>query len=165
MQEDPKTYQQRILSYASGLDPLKIMESTPEKLKSYFSDATPETWKRKTANNGWTAGDIFAHFGEGELVGATRIRMIAGSDGIPIQAFDQDAWTANAGYLSSNPQQALELFTVVRNANLAFLKSLPSDYWQHYGMHSERGKETLEDVVRMYCGHDLNHLRQLDKLR
>ena len=31
-------------------------------------------------------------------------------------------------------------------------------------MHSERGKETLADIVRMYAGHDLNHLAQVEKI-
>jgi hypothetical protein len=31
-------------------------------------------------------------------------------------------------------------------------------------MHSERGKETVAHMVRMYAGHDLNHLAQVEKI-
>jgi hypothetical protein len=31
-------------------------------------------------------------------------------------------------------------------------------------MHAERGKETIEQVVRLLAGHDLNHLRQIEKI-
>jgi hypothetical protein len=31
-------------------------------------------------------------------------------------------------------------------------------------MHSERGKETIAHVVRMFAGHDLNHLQQVEKI-
>ena len=31
-------------------------------------------------------------------------------------------------------------------------------------MHSERGKETVTQIVRMYAGHDLNHLAQVEKI-
>ena len=165
MQEDVKDYQKRILSYVGKFEPMQVLRSTSEKLKSFASNAKPETWRRKAAGEAWTAADVFAHFAEGEIVLGTRIRMIAGTDAIPIQAFDQDAWVANADYLRSDPNAALELFSAVRKANLAFLQSLPQDRWNHYGMHSERGKETLQDVVRMYAGHDLNHLKQLDNLR
>ena|SRR5436309_10145748 len=165
MQEDVKDYQKRILSYAENSEPMQVLGSTAEKLKSFASKAKPETWKRKVAGGSWTPADVFAHLAEGEIVLGTRIRMIAGTDATPIQAFDQDAWVANADYLRSDPNAALELFSVVRKANVSFLKSLPQDRWNHYGMHSERGKETLQDVVRMYAGHDLNHLKQLDKLQ
>jgi hypothetical protein len=29
-------------------------------------------------------------------------------------------------------------------------------------MHAERGQETIEHIVRMFAGHDVNHLRQIE---
>jgi hypothetical protein len=31
-------------------------------------------------------------------------------------------------------------------------------------MHAERGKETIAQIVRMFAGHDLNHLQQIEKI-
>jgi hypothetical protein len=31
-------------------------------------------------------------------------------------------------------------------------------------MHQERGKETIAHIVRMFAGHDLNHLTQVEKI-
>jgi hypothetical protein len=33
--------------------------------------------------------------------------------------------------------------------------------WDFYGMHSERGKETVTRVAEMLAGHDINHLNQI----
>jgi hypothetical protein len=44
------------------------------------------------------------------------------------------------------------------------LKSLAPEQWKHYGMHSERGQETIEHIVRMFAGHDLNHLQQVERI-
>jgi hypothetical protein len=44
------------------------------------------------------------------------------------------------------------------------LKSVPKKLWENHGMHSERGKETIAHIVRMFAGHDLNHLQQVEKL-
>ena len=44
------------------------------------------------------------------------------------------------------------------------LKTLSPEQWKHYGMHSERGQETIEHIVRMYAGHDLNHLQQIEAI-
>jgi hypothetical protein len=52
----------------------------------------------------------------------------------------------------------------VRDANLALLKSLSPNQWKHYGQHSERGQESIEYIVRMIAGHDLNHLRQIQRI-
>jgi hypothetical protein len=31
-------------------------------------------------------------------------------------------------------------------------------------MHSERGEETVQHIARMYAGHDLNHLGQIERI-
>jgi hypothetical protein len=31
-------------------------------------------------------------------------------------------------------------------------------------MHAERGQETIEHIVRLIAGHDLNHLQQIDRI-
>jgi hypothetical protein len=67
-------------------------------------------------------------------------------------------------YEQRDPFKSVEQFRVVREANLALLKSLTPEQWQHYGMHSERGQETIEQIVRMTAGHDVNHLQQIDKI-
>ena len=53
---------------------------------------------------------------------------------------------------------------MLRTSNLALLKSLPKKLWENYGMHQERGKETVAHIVRMYAGHDVNHLQQVEKI-
>jgi hypothetical protein len=53
---------------------------------------------------------------------------------------------------------------VLRENNLRMLKTLPKNLWENHGMHSERGKETLAHIVRMFAGHDLNHLAQVERI-
>ena len=42
-----------------------------------------------------------------------------------------------------------------REANLALYKSLSPEQWKHYGMHAERGQESVEHIVNMLAGHDV----------
>jgi hypothetical protein len=58
----------------------------------------------------------------------------------------------------------LESFTVLRENNLALLKAVPRKLWDNYGVHSERGNETVAHVARMVAGHDVNHLLQVEKI-
>jgi hypothetical protein len=64
----------------------------------------------------------------------------------------------------TDPQKSVELFRVLREANLSLLKSLQPEQWKHYGMHSERGQESIEKTVHMFAGHDINHLQQIDDI-
>jgi hypothetical protein len=92
------------------------------------------------------------------------MRQILGSPGTPIQAFDQDSWAAAGHYEKRDPRKSVELFRVLREANLALLKSLTKEQWKHHGMHSERGEESIEHMVRMYAGHDINHTKQIERI-
>ena len=48
--------------------------------------------------------------------------------------------------------------------NLALLDSLTPEQWTLCGIHSEHGQESIEHIVRMFAGHDLNHLQQIDRI-
>ncbi|HEY7160415.1 MAG TPA: DinB family protein, partial [Acidobacteriota bacterium] len=58
---------------------------------------------------------------------------------------------------------AFALFHAVRKANIFFLKSLTSQQLENFGIHSERGKESIAQMARMIAGHDINHLQQMEK--
>ena len=65
-------------------------------------------------------------------------------------------------YSKRDPKQSLEVFRVLRENNLAMLKALPPESWDNYGMHAERGKETIAHLARMFAGHDTNHIKQVE---
>ena len=90
--------------------------------------------------------------------------MILDAPGTPVVAVDQDSWVKSGHYEKRDPRKSVEQFRVVREANLALLKSLTPQQWKHYGMHSERGQETIEHIVRLYAGHDVNHLQQIERI-
>jgi hypothetical protein len=48
--------------------------------------------------------------------------------------------------------------------NLALLRGLDADDLAREAVHPERGPETLETIVRLWAGHDFNHLAQLESL-
>jgi hypothetical protein len=92
------------------------------------------------------------------------MRAILGSNGTPIQPFDQDAWASVFEYGKRDVKKSLEVFRVLRENNLAMLKALPRERWDNYGMHAERGKETVAHLARMFAGHDTNHTLQVESI-
>ena len=93
-----------------------------------------------------------------------RVRLILGAPGTPIQAFDQDSWVTSGHYDKRNPRESLAQFSALRTANVGLYKTLSPKQWKHFGIHSERGQESVEHIVRMIAGHDLNHLRQMEQI-
>jgi len=161
MNESPQEYTQRLLRTLDGGKPLEVLQSTVTELESLTQNLQGERSNIPRAPGQWTGAQIIAHFAEGEIVFAYRLRMILSSDGTPIQAYDQNVWVENSAYLQAAPELAFDLFRVLRNSNLALLRSLQPDQWDRAGLHAERGKESISDMARLYAGHDINHLKQL----
>src|SRR6202521_2457587 len=157
MKETPQEYIKRISGHVEGQEPLKVQAATPKKLERLIKGVPAAKLRKRPAPGKWSVAEILAHLADSEMVRGWRMRQILGAPGTPIQAFDQDAWAISGHYEKRDPRKSVELFRVVREANIALLKSLTPEQWKHYGMHAERGKETIEHIVRMFAGHDLNH--------
>ena len=159
MAEDVQTYKKRLLGYLGDQDPIHILRGTPERLRQLLKQSAAEN---KQSSDRWSRLQLLAHFTEGEMIFAVRIRIIATDPGANIQAYNQEKFMERAGYLQQEPEKTLDLFSALRNANLSYIKNLPEEAWENYGIHSERGKETIGDLVSLYAAHDLNHLKQFE---
>ena len=162
MPETAQQYTQRILKTAEGQDPIKVQSSTNRKLARLIEGVPTARLRKRPAPDKWSIAEILAHLADAEIVLGWRMRAILGAPGTPVQAFDQNAWVSALHYEKRDPRKSLELHRAVREANLALLKSLTPDQWKHYGQHAERGQESIEHIVRMMAGHDINHVRQIE---
>ena len=164
MQETPQQYAARVLGYVEGKEPLKILESTPKKLAALLKGKTKKQLTKRSAPERWSAAEIAAHLSDAEVAIAWRLRQVLSTNGVAIQGYDQNAWAATFDYAQRDPKQSLQFFTVLREGNLALLKSVPRKLWENYGVHSERGNESVARIVNLVAGHDLNHLRQIESI-
>jgi len=162
MQETAQQYIQRILGHVDGQDAIKVQRATAAKLKKLTHGLTPQELKWKPEPGKWSISEIVAHLADVEIVASWRMRSVLGANGSAIQPFDQDAWASVFQYSKRDVGQSLEVFHVLRQNNLAMLKALPRESWENYGMHAERGKETIAHLARMFAGHDTNHILQVE---
>jgi hypothetical protein len=164
MPETAQEYTQRLLSYSGNKDPLRLQQAAPAKLASLIKGKTRKQLTRRPAPDKWSAAEIMAHLADAEVAIAWRIRQVLASNAVPIQAYDQDLWASTFAYARRDPRQSLASFRALREANLTLLKSVPRKLWENYGIHQERGNESVAHIVRMVAGHDINHLRQIENI-
>ena len=164
MNETAQQYTERIVSLTNGQDSLRIQQSTAKKLASAIKGLNKKQLAKRPAPDKWSIAEILAHLADAEVAGSWRMRLILGKNGTPVEAFDQDVWAKTFNYQKRDPKLSLETFRALRENNLRLLKSVPKKLWENHGMHSERGKETISHIVRMFAGHDVNHLRQVEAI-
>ncbi len=164
MQETAQEYTQRLLSYGEGKEPLRLQQAAPKKLAALIKGKSSKQLMRRPAPDKWSVAEIAAHLADAELAISWRLRQILSSNTIPIQAYDQDAWARTFNYAKRDPRESLASYRTLREANVTLLKLVPRKLWDNYGIHQERGNESVSHVVKMVAGHDLNHLQQIERI-
>jgi hypothetical protein len=164
MKETVQEYIQRIQAKVAGKDPVGTQTATAKKIAGLLKRATPAKLRKRPAPDKWSVVEILAHLADVEIANGWRLRSILGAPGTLVQAYDQDAWAVVGQYSKRDARKSLEQFRILREANLALLKSLSPEQWKQYGMHAERGEESIERLTRMIAGHDLNHLEQIERI-
>ncbi|HZU29903.1 MAG TPA: DinB family protein [Candidatus Angelobacter sp.] len=164
MQETAQEYTQRLLSYAGDKDPLRLQKAAPDKLVALLRGKTKNQLTRRPAPDKWSIAEIVAHMADAELAISWRLRQVLSSNAVPVQAYDQDLWARTFNYSKRDTKQSLANFRSLREANLVLLKSVSRKLWENYGVHQERGNESVNHIIRMVAGHDLNHIQQIEAI-
>lgn len=158
-------YVKRILTNVIGKDPLNVLAQTPKRLRKLTKGLKKKQLRFQPAPGKWSITQIITHMADTELVLAFRLRISLAQSGSPLMAMDQDKWAAGLNYERADVDDQIDLFSAVRKQHISMWNSLPEDDWQKFGMHEERGKETVERITQHYAGHDINHLNQIEAIR
>jgi hypothetical protein len=164
MQETPEQYQNRMASFVGDLNPLKLQAAAPARLAKLLKGVSAAKARKRPAPDKWSISEIVAHISDAELVVGYRLRAILGQPGTPIIGFDQDVWVKALHYDKRELKKSFAQYCALREANLALLKSLAPEQWKHSGLHNERGEESVERIVGMMAGHDINHIEQIERI-
>jgi uncharacterized damage-inducible protein DinB len=164
MTETPQQYTARLIGLAGDRDPWQVLAATPARLRALVADSTSQALASKPSPERWSVVQILAHLADTETVAAWRLRAVLGQDGVTLQAFDQNVWAEAFAYEHTNPVDSVAVFETLRLANLRLLRTVDPTRHQHAGQHQERGTESIEHMMRMMSGHDLNHLGQIERL-
>ena len=164
MKETSDQYKARLTAYVEGKDPIVMQGESPAVLAQLITGITDSRLKLRPAPDNWSVTEILAHMAEDELTSTWRYRQMLEYEAPALPGFDQEMWAAWGDYSSWTPRDALEMFRLLREANLRMFARLTPEQWQRYGVHKERGKMTVRDLCRHMAAHDTNHIVQIRKI-
>jgi hypothetical protein len=165
MAETFEAYRNRVLSYLGDAEPIAVQQATPSQLERRLRDVAPEELIRRPAPEKWSIAEIVAHLADAELAMGWRLRNMLANPGVTLTWWDEAAWAERLGYAQQEASLSLRVFRALRESNLRLLESVPRARWvECYGVHQVRGRQTVEEFVRLEAAHDLNHLRQIDHI-
>ena len=122
---------------------------------------SPEQWRDHPIPGTWSIAELVAHLLDCDLVFADRMKRIIAEDSPTLQAFDEQVWIT--GLLSNDMpvDEAAALFAANRKWMARILKAQDETAFARTGNHSEKGKQTLAEVLVYATNHLDHHLKFL----
>jgi uncharacterized damage-inducible protein DinB len=163
--EQAAAYTTAVLDLLGARDPFDVLRGTVRTLERTLDALSPAQLTEPESPGKWSIRHVLQHLADSELVWAYRLRMVLAHDRPPLTGYDQDLWADRLHYDRADAAQAVRDMAVLRSGNLRLLTGAPPEDFTRVGVHTERGEESVERLVRLYAGHDLLHLRQIDRIR
>ncbi|MCA1584955.1 MAG: DinB family protein [Acidobacteria bacterium] len=163
--ENAAAYAKAVLELLGDREPIAVLREMPSALPRAIEGLSLQQLRHPERPGKWSIGHVLQHLADSEIVWAWRMRLILSQDRPPLTGYDQDLWAERLHYEEADPSDALELFSVLRRANLRLVERAAPGDLNRVGVHVERGDESLAHLRRLYAGHDLLHLRQIDRVR
>ncbi len=156
-ESEERSHKEAIARYASA----------PQKLELALEKLSDAKLRWKPNPKKWSIREILLHLADSEVIAVARMNLIIASGATPptLVAYDQDILAERSQYNTQDELLALSLFKSLRKHQTAILKSLPDEMFDKFGMHEERGKLTLGELVGHCAAHAETHLKQIERLK
>jgi hypothetical protein len=159
--DEVKAYQQKLQGLVGKDDPLKVLCETIETLKKIVHDTPRGLFRKRPFPGKWTPQEVLGHLTDGEWTMGFRTRTVLADNQPKIMAYDQELWVAAQDHNERELGELLNTFVALRTANLQLWKKLTPAQLERSGLHSERGQESLGQMLTMMAGHDRSHIDQI----
>lgn len=163
--ETAEQYIARLLAALGDRDPFEVLAQTGTELRRAIAGLDAKGLSTPEAPGLWSVRQVIQHLADSELVGGLRLRMVLAHERPMLAAYDQERWAARLRYEQADVEEALADFERLRNSNLRLLEQTSAAERQRVGLHSERGEESIEEMILNYAGHDIVHIRQIARIR
>lgn len=163
--ENARAYTAAILDLLGAADPLTVLRDTAPTLTRVTNGLSEEQMSVLEAPGKWSIRHVLRHLADSDIVWAWRLRLVLAQDRPAITGYDQDAWAQRLHYADAPARESIAEFAALRHGNLRLLHAASAADLKRVGVHAERGEESVEHMMRLYAGHDLLHIRQIERIR
>jgi len=113
----------------------------------------------------WSIQEIVVHMIDSDLAATHRMRRIAAEEMPLLVSYDEDAFIAQLAAENTDIAEALDLFDANRTFTARWLRTLESAAFSRSGIHTQRGKVTLGEILAIYTHHLEHHMVFIDGKR
>ena len=143
-------------------DPIVAMRENADRVKAITKGWSAQQFDRPWAPGKWTGRQILTHLAQTELALGNRARMALAIPNYQAQSFNQDVWIAQESGLSG--PEAVDALVALARMNASFFAALSPSERERTMVHPEYGAITVDWILHLLPGHQLNHIPQLEAI-
>src|SRR5580765_1096972 len=132
------------------------------KISAAWRDLPPAARAWRPGPAPWPAHEILSHCADAEANSYARIRFLVAEVKPVIRAFDENRWAQAVDYHALPAETALSVVEALRAHTDALVRRLPEDGWERAGSHTETGRYTAEQWLRINVEHLEAHAAQIE---
>lgn len=122
---------------------------------------TPEQAREHPIEGTWSIAELAAHLLDCDLVFSDRMKRVLAEESPKLEAFDESAWLARLDSNAMPVEEAAALFAANRKWMTRILRSQDESAFARAGIHSEKGRLTLAEILAYATNHLDHHLKFL----
>lgn len=134
----------------------------PARLEGALAKVPAGARQWRPAPREWSAHEVVCHCADSETNGAARIRYVVCEPEPVVLGYDESHWAQALDYHGHPLEPALATVRAVRAHTAALIRRLPEEAWAREGRHTESGRYTALDWLRIYADHLETHARQIE---
>lgn len=126
-----------------------------------WNELMPEIRKWKPDAESWSAHEIIVHCADSETIAATRIRLLISEPNAILVGYDQEEWVDIFRYHDRDVELCFDTIRAVRAFTAPVIRAMPDAAWSATGSHTQSGRYSAEDWLRLYSAHLHDHADQI----
>jgi uncharacterized damage-inducible protein DinB len=153
-------YYFRYIDRVAGDDVVEVLRNQAEEIPRFLSGISEESSRRRYAGEKWTIRQVLNHVNDTERVFVFRALWFARGFESPLPSYEQEPAAVAAKANEVPWADHLSEFGAVRQATLAFFRSLPEESWSRRGIASDN-PFTVRALAFVIAGHAAHHMAVL----
>ena len=142
-------------AYSAAIDSYERGAAT---LRNAARGLSTEQLNTRLAPGTWSIKEVIVHMVDSDQAASHRMRRIAAEDMPLLVSYDENAFIARLDNTAMDANEALELFDANRRFTARWLRTLEPAAFARVGIHTQRGRVTLGEILDIYVKHLDNHM-------
>jgi len=130
----------------------------PKVLRQAVAGMTREQLLARPIAGKWSTLEVVCHLADFDPILADRMKRVIAEDNPTLIGYDENKFATNLFMDEQSAEDAVKITSLNRQNFARVLRKLPDSAFARAGMHNERGRTTLLDLLKTYTNHLDHHL-------